>query len=47
MRQTWEAEMGTPWSARAFASASIVQRVAPSGGGSVTVLTSNSTSSWS
>ncbi len=47
MRQTWEAEMGTPWPAIASASASIVQRVAPSGGGSVTVFTNNSTSSWS
>ena len=39
--------MGTPWAAMASASASIVQRVAPSGGCSVTGLTSNSTSSWS
>ena len=37
----------TPWSFIAAASASIVQRVAPSGGGSVTVLTNNNTSSWS
>src|SRR2546429_1474609 len=47
IRHAWEAEMGTPWSAMASASASIVQRVAPSGAGSVTSLTSNSTSSCS
>ena len=42
-----DAEIGTPWSAIASASASIVQRVASSGGGSVTSFTSSSTSSWS
>ena len=39
IRQAWEAEMGTPWSAMASASASMVQRVASSGGGSVTNFT--------
>ena len=47
MRHTCDAEIGTPWPFITSASASIVQRVAPSGGGSVTVLTNNNTSSWS
>ena len=46
MRQAWEADIGTPCAAISSASASIVQRVAWSGGGSVTSFTSNSTSSW-
>ena len=40
IRQAWDAEMGTPWAAMASASASIVQRVAPAGGSSVTSFTS-------
>jgi len=36
MRQTWEAEMGTPCAAIASASDSIVQRVVLSGGEVVT-----------
>src|SRR6266498_5039370 len=47
MRHTWEAEIATPLAFIAAASASIVQRVEPSGGGSVTVLTNSNTSSWS
>jgi hypothetical protein len=47
IRHTCDAEIGTPWPFIAPASASIVQRAAPSGGGSVTVLTNNNTSSWS
>ena len=47
MRHTCDAEIGTPCSFITPARASIVQRVAPSGGGSVTVLTNNNTSSWS
>lgn len=39
--------MGTPWLFIARAKASMLRRLAPSGGGSVTVLTSNNTSSWS
>ena len=46
MRQHWEAEIGTPWAAMAWARASMVQRVVSSGGASVTSFTSNSTSSW-
>jgi len=46
MRHAWDAEIGTPCSAIRSARASIVQRVAASGGGSVTVLTSRRTSSW-
>jgi hypothetical protein len=46
MRHTCEAEMPTPCSLRRQAIASMVQRVASSGGGSVTVFTNSSTSSW-
>jgi chromosome segregation ATPase len=45
--QACEAEMGTSWSAMAWARASMVQRADPSGGSSVTSFTSNNTSSWS
>jgi len=45
MRQHCEAEIGTPWSAIAWANDSIDQRVAWSVGGSVTSFTSRSTSS--
>jgi hypothetical protein len=47
MRHTCDADMATPYSLRRRAIASMVQRVAASGGGSVTVLTNNKTSSWS
>jgi hypothetical protein len=47
MRQHCEAEMGTPWAAMDCASASVVQRVALSGGSSVTSFTKSKTSSWS
>src|SRR3954451_3495590 len=46
IRHAWDAEIGTPWAAMASARASIVQRLAPPGGCSVTVLTNNNTSSW-
>ena len=46
IRHTCDAEIGTPCSLIRAAIASIVQRVAASGGGSVTVLTNNNTSSW-
>jgi hypothetical protein len=47
MRHTCDAEIGTSCLFITAASASILQRVAPAGGGSVTVLTNNNTSSWS
>jgi hypothetical protein len=47
IRQHYEAEMGTPWSAMARASASIDYGEVESGGGSVTSFISNNTSSWS
>jgi hypothetical protein len=47
MRDTCDGEIGTPCSFITAATASIVQRVAPSGGGSVTVFTNNNTSSRS
>jgi hypothetical protein len=47
IRHTCDAEMATPCSLSRRAIASIVQRVASSGGGSVTVFTNSSTSSWS
>jgi len=46
IRHACDGEIGTPSAAIRAASASIVQRVAPSGGSSVTVLTSSNTSSW-
>jgi len=46
IRHACEAEMDTPSSAMRSANADIVQRDAASGGSSVTVLTSRSTSSW-
>src|SRR5262245_56581040 len=46
IRHTCDAEIGTPWRFITAATASIVQRDEPSGGGSVTVLTNNNTSSW-
>jgi hypothetical protein len=47
IRHACDAEIGTPSPAIASANASIVHRVAPSGGGSVIVFTNNNTSSWS
>ena len=46
IRHTCDGEIATPCSLSRPAIASIVQRVAASGGGSVTVLTNNNTSSW-
>src|SRR5579875_1301724 len=45
IRQYSDAEIGTPWSAVRPANAPIVERVAPSGGASVTNFTNNSKSS--
>jgi len=46
IRHTCDAEIATPCSLSRPAIASIVQRAAVSGGGSVTVFTNNNTSSW-